>query len=218
MMTGEEHRMRKELVAVVEPEVPADRPAPADAVMKIVAAPVPAAAVPAAIVPTISVSGVPVVFGFRIVAVAALAVDGHGPCDIAADPALARHLIALRQHQRRSPRGGRAIERDAQAGRVHDPDFRRIGVERLQFPNLMIAAVALVENDRIAGARGLAAIAGEAVEAKPARRQVVLALVAESLIWCAGAIPQREMRAGLILRAGNIDAGAGGRGRQRRPE
>src|SRR5580704_13527554 len=114
--------MRQPLVAEVKPEVPADRAAPAKAVMEVLAAPVPAAAVPAVIVPTVAVAGVPVVFGLRIFGVAAqigaaLGAHGNRPRHAALDPALVLHFGALRQNQQRAGYYAGAIDRDAQAGR-----------------------------------------------------------------------------------------------------
>ena len=213
-MTSEVDAMDQNGVTVMMPEAPAYRPTPAHASIEVFTAPVPAAAVPAAVVPTIAAARVPIIFRLSIGAVAPLASDGDWPSGCAAYPALGVELVALRQHERRLLSDRAAVDRDAQAVRIDDRDHLLLVLKRLQLPNLVIAAIAFGNDDRVAGAWGLIGGPGQTIEAKPASGQVTAILVAEPLVGLSGAVPNRQALAGLILGSWNIDAPIGGAGRE----
>jgi predicted RNase H-like nuclease len=184
-MTAEMDPMTEHAMPAVMPIVPAYGPAPADTAMKVFTAPVPAATAPAFIVPTIAVSAVPIVFGLYI------ASDGGRSCDFAAHPALSVKLAALCKHERGSLPDRGAVYRDAQAIRVGDRHHVPPILEWLQFPDLMIATIAFGDADRIAGAWRLIGRPRQAIEAKPATREVAAILVTEDLAGFSSAVGHR---------------------------
>src|ERR1700730_11797194 len=114
--------MIQDAVSEMVPEMPSNRPAPADSFVEIFAAPIPPGTAPAAVVPTKAVALEPVVFVLGKIGIAAA--GGRflraRPCrarHISGHPSLAFQIIALRQYERRPRSGIGAIDRDTQSRR-----------------------------------------------------------------------------------------------------
>ena len=134
----------------------------------------------------------------------ALGSDRDRTSRLALHPALSVELVALREHERRSRPDRGAVDRHAQAVLVGDRDHLRLVLERLQLPDLVVAAIAFGNDDRVARPGGLVGGPGQTVEAKSAGRQVAAVLVTERLIRLSSAAPDRQALARLIL-AGRHD-------------
>jgi hypothetical protein len=122
---------------------------------------------------------------------------------------LAVQLVALRQRQRCIPFDCRAIDRDTKAIWIDDCHDVRLVLEWRQLPNLAIAAIALGDDDRIAGAGRLVGGPRQSVEAKPANGQVAAVLESERLARSCGAARNCQALAGSKVRSRHIDAPIG---------
>jgi hypothetical protein len=117
------------------------------------------------------------------------------------DPALAGIVNAFRKNER-SPFCGLVRNRDALPLAVNDCEDAGFALERLQLPSLVFLAITLGQIDRctlILTLRG---------KAQAASGEVRTALRAERLIGCRRAVGDLQIRARLILRAGNVHAPA----------
>jgi hypothetical protein len=117
------------------------------------------------------------------------------------DPALAGIVNAFRKNERRSPLGS-VGNGDALPLVVDDGKDVLVALERLQLPSLVFLAITLGQIDRctlILTLRG---------KAQAASGEVRTALRAERLIGCRCAVGDLQIRARLILRAGNVHAPA----------